>query len=312
MKVPLRTAVVCLAVAGLMAARPSAQRSSSSQGRDLQGFWSNGTVTPLQRPSNLAGKEVFSAAEADEYERGWLEQFRQNFPPEDLQAPDLDYTYMDRMKVVSSRRTSLIVDPRDGRLPPLLDAAKARAAARPKSSNDDPESQGLDERCLLSVAFGSSNASPPMVPNPFGQNFYQFVQTADYVLIFAETVHDARLIKIGGRHAPPNLQFWLGDSIGRWDNDTLVVETTNFSEKTHFRGSGPRLHVVERFTRTSATTIDYRVTADDPDTWAQPWTAEIPFTATKERMFEYACHEANHSMENVLRGARAEERRKQD
>jgi hypothetical protein len=171
---------------------------------------------------------------------------------------------------------------------------------------------GLDERCLLTVAFGSSNASPPMVPNPFGQNFYQFVQTPDHVVIFTETVHDTRIVRIGGRHLPPQVQLWLGDSIGRWDGNTLVVDTTNFTEKTHFRGSGAALHVVERFTRTGPTTMRYQVTADDPETWARPWTAEIPFTATRERMFEYACHEANHSMENVLRGARAEEKRKQD
>jgi hypothetical protein len=279
---------------------------------DLQGIWTNGTVTPLQRPADVASKQVLSEAEAAEYERTWLEQFRKNFPPEDLQAPDLDYTYMDRMKVVASRRTSLILDPPDGRLPALLPAAQARAAARPKSSHDDPELVGLDERCLLSVAFGSSNASPPMVPNPFGQNFYQVVQTLDHVMIFTETVHDARIIRIGGRHLPAHVQLWLGDSIGHWEGDTLVVDTTNFTEKTHFRGSGSRLHVVERFTRTSPSTVGYQFTADDPDTWARPWTAEIPFSATGERMFEYACHEGNHSMENVLRGARAEEKRKQD
>jgi hypothetical protein len=278
----------------------------------LQGFWTNGTVTPLQRPPVFAGKEFLSVEEAAEYERTWLEQFRKNFPPEDLQAPDLDYTYMDRMNVVASRRTSLIIDPPDGRLPALLPAAQARASARPKSSNDDPELLGLDERCLLETAFGSSNASPPMVPNPFGQNFYQIVQTPDHLMIYTELVHDARIIRIGGRHAPPAVQLWLGDSVGRWEGETLVVDTTNFVEKTHFRGSGPRLHVVERFTRTSPTSIGYNFTVDDPDTWARPWTAEIPFDATESRMFEYACHEGNYSMENVLRGARAEEKRKQD
>jgi hypothetical protein len=304
-----RAALVALALV-LESLALSAQPATTPP--DLQGFWTNGTVTPLQRPAVFAGKEFLSVEEATEYERTWLEQFRKNFPPEDLQAPDLDYTYMDRMNVVASRRTSLIIDPPDGRLPALLPAAQARASARPKSSHDDPELMGLDERCLLTVAFGSSNASPPMVPNPFGQNFYQFVQTPDHVVIFTETVHDTRIVRIGGRHLPPQVQLWLGDSIGRWDGNTLVVDTTNFTEKTHFRGSGAALHVVERFTRTGLTTMRYQVTADDPETWARPWTAEIPFTATRERMFEYACHEANHSMENVLRGARAEEKRKQD
>ena len=296
----------------LLASLTSAQPAPSRQTRDLEGFWSNGTVTPLQRPADLSGTEFFTPAEAAEYERTWLDRFRKNFPEEDLQAPDLDYTYMDRMTVVASRRTSLIVDPPNGRLPELLPAAKARADAQPKSSSDDPELMGLDERCLLATAFGSSNAAPPMVPNPFGQNIYQIVQTAGHVMIFTETVHDARIVRLGGRHLPPTVRLWLGDSIGHWEGDTLVVDTTNFTAKTHFRNSGPRLHVVERFTRTGPTTIGYRVTADDPDTWARPWTADIPFTATADRIYEYACHEANYSMANVLRGARAQETRKQD
>ena len=189
-------------------------------------------------------------------------------------------------------------------------AAKARAEARPRPSKDDPELLGLDERCLLTTAFGSSNAAPPMVPNPFGQNFYQIVQTPDHVLIYTETVHDARIIRIGGTHTPAAVRLWLGDSIGHWDGDTLVVDTTNFTEKSHFGGSGLRLHVVERFTRSSPTTIRYQFTVDDPDTWATPWSAEIPFSATAERIYEYACHEGNYSMTNVLRGARAEEKMK--
>ena len=296
---------VALTVIGTLGV--SAQRARPEP-PDLQGHWTSGTVTPLQRPPDLAGKEFFSEPEAAEFERTWLERFLKNFPPEDLLAPDLDYTYMDRMKVVASRRTSLITDPPDGRLPPQLPAAKARADARPKPSKDDPELLGLDERCLLETAFGSSNASPPMLPNPFGQNFYQIVQTRDHVMIYTEVVHDARIIRIGGTHPPPAVQLWLGDSIGRWEGDTLVVDTTNFSDKTHFRGSGPRLHVVERFTRTSPTTIRYQFSADDPETWARAWSAELPFNATHERIYEYACHEGNYSMMNVLRGARAEEK----
>jgi hypothetical protein len=307
---PIRITLVAASIA-LGSLVLSAQQRTP-QRPDLQGVWTSGTITPLQRPADLAAKESFSEQEAAEYERTWLEKFRKNFPEEDLQAPDLDYTYMDRMKVVDSRRTSLISDPVDGRLPPLLPAAKERAAARPKPSKDDPESLGLDERCLLETAFGSSNASPPMLPNPFGQNFYQIVQTRDHVMIYTEVVHDARIIRIGGSHPPPEVQLWLGDSVGRWDGDALVVDTTNFSEKIHFRSSGPKLHVVERFTRTGPRTIRYQFTVDDPETWARPWTAELPFTATESRMFEYACHEGNYSMANVLRGARAEEKRKPD
>jgi hypothetical protein len=302
-----RSTLVALALAAVGTIAVSAQQTRQEP-PDLQGYWTSGTVTPLQRSPDLAGKEFLSEPEAAEFERTWLEKFLKNFSPEDLQAPDLDYTYMDRMKVVASRRTSLITDPPDGRLPPQLPAAKARADARPKSSKDDPELMDLDERCLLETAFGSSNASPPMLPNPFGQNFYQIVQTRDHVLIYTEVVHDARIIRIGGTHPPPAVQLWLGDSVGHWEGDTLVVDTTNFSVKTHFRGSGPRLHVVERFTRTGPGTIRYQFTADDPETWARPWSAELPFNTTNERIFEYACHEGNYSMMNVLRGARAEEK----
>ena len=302
-----RSTLVALALAVIGTVGAAAQRAKQEP-PDLQGLWTNGTITPLQRPANLAAKLVFSEPEAAEYERTWLGEFRKNFPPEDLQAPDIDYTYMDRMKVVAGRRTSLITDPSDGRLPPLLPAAKARADARPKPSKDDPELLGLDERCLLATAFGTSNATPPMVPNPFGQNFYQIVQTRDHVLIYTETVHDARVIRIGGQHAPAAVQLWLGDSIGHWEGATLVVDTTNFTAKSHFRGSGTRLHVVERFTRAGPTTIRYQFTADDPETWDRAWSAEIPFNASDQRIYEYACHEGNYSMMNVLRGARAEEK----
>jgi hypothetical protein len=206
-------------------------------------------------------------------------------------------------------RTSLIIDPPDGRLPPQLESAKARAAAR-KRSYDDPEAMTLDERCLVSTAAGSSQVAAPIVPNVLAGNYYQIVQTPQYVVLFTEWVHDARIVRIGGTHPPPAVQRWLGDSIGRWEGDTLVVDTTNFTPKTHFRGSGERLHVVERFTRADANTIRYRATVDDPETWPRPWTMEVPFKATKEPVLEYACHEGNYAIENSLRGHRAEERQK--
>src|SRR5262245_61066584 len=218
---------------------------------DLQGFWSNATVTPLERPAEFSGKEFFTEAEAAEYERTALERLLEFVGPEErLLGADLNYTYMDFHRVGENRRTALIVDPADGRIPRLLPRAEKRAAAQPETSADDPELVGLDERCLVPVAFGTSNSSPPLVPNTFGQNIYQIVQTPHYVMIFSELVHDARIIRIGGTHAPAKVQHWLGDSIGRWDGDTLVVDTTNFTAKTRFRGSSERLHVVERFTRT--------------------------------------------------------------
>ena len=293
------------------ATRPvPAQIPRTPDGRaDLQGFWSNATITPLERPKEFDGQEFFTEAEAVAFERTALDRLLELLDPEDrLLAADVNYTYMDYQKVGENRRTTLIVDPASGKIPPQLPQAIERAAKQPKSSSDDPEVVGLDERCLLSVALGSSNSSPPLVPNVFGQNIYQIVQTPQYVMLFSELVHDARIVRINGKHPPASVQNWLGDSIGRWEGDTLVVDTTNFTAKTHFKGSSERLHVVERFTRTNQDTIQYRVALDDPETWATPWTAEMAFKTTVDRMFEFACHEANYAMIGILRGARVAER----
>src|SRR6266568_9496892 len=251
-------AACAIVVAALAAGiRLSAQRSPSvprtSDGHpDVQGLWNSGTLTPLQRPKEFAGREFMTAEEATDFEAHALERLRAAIAAENkddvLFASDLDYTFLDRLKVVD-RRTSLITDPPDGRMPPPLPAVKERRDGRPKESYDDPETRPLDERCLLETAAGSSNASPPMIPNLFGQNLYQIVQTPQHVLIYTEVVHDARVIRMNSQHPPAGIQFWLGDSIGRWEGDTLVVDTTNFTEKSHWRGSSARLHVVERFTR---------------------------------------------------------------
>jgi hypothetical protein len=204
----------------------------------------------------------------------------------------------------------LIIDPRDGRLPPLLPAAKDRIVARPKPAYDDPEALVLQERCLLgNRGGGNSSASPPMIPSGAVSAYYQIVQTSDRIVIFTEWMHDARIVRIGGTHLPAYMKLWLGDSIGHWEDDTLVVDTTNFRADTHNQESGERLHVVERFRRTDANTIDYRVIVEDPDTWATPWTADIRFKSTTRPLFEFACHEANYSMELSLRGARVQEQR---
>jgi hypothetical protein len=300
------TAMVLL----LGASSASAQRTPDAR-PDLTGHWTNGTATPLQRPTEFKDKAHFTEAEATEWERTGLERLLTLFPEDDRKAADLNDIYLETsgLIVLADRRTSLIVDPADGRVPPPLPQAQARAAARPKTSFDDPETIGLDERCLMGTALGTSSAAPPMVPNPFGQNFYQIVQTPQYVMIYTELVHDARIIRMNAEHLQAGIQHWLGDSVGHWEADTLVVDTTNYSPKTHFRGSGGRLHVVERFTRTGADTIRYRATLEDPDTWATPWTVEIPFSATPSRIVEYACHEGNRAVENYMRGARAEEKK---
>src|SRR5262249_58616924 len=152
---------------------------------------------------------------------------------------------------------------------------------------------------------GPSQRGAPIVPQVFGQNSYQLVQTADPALISTELAHDARVTRIGGVHPPASIQKWLGDSIGRWEGDTLVVDTTNYTPKTHFRGSSEHMHVVERFTRVDAKTIKYIATVEDPDTWARSWTVDIPFHATTMQILEYACHEGNRAIENFMRGARA-------
>lgn len=300
---------VVVALVSIGAAALSAQRTSDGR-PDLQGVWTNGTLTPLARPTELANRFSLTEAEAAEFERTGFERTMKTVPELDrVTAGDLDEVYLDTatLKVVPDRRTSLIVDPPNGMMPPQLPAARQRNAAR-KLSYDDPESRTLDERCLASFVFGGASAAPPLVPNPVIQDLYKIVQTPQYVTIMSELVHDARVVRIGGTHLPPTVRQWLGDSIGRWEGDTLIVDTTNFTDKTHYRGSSTRLHVVERFTRTDATTLRYRATIEDPDTWAAPWTVEVPFRATSDQIFEYACHEGNYAMENSLRGMRAKER----
>lgn len=286
---------------------------SGQQHPDFQGYWTNGTITPLQRPAEFKDRLVLSAEDARSYEAGALDRFVSALDPADRVAADLNDIYLETSTLrLTDRRTSLIVDPPDGRLPPLLPAAQERAkAADRQRSFDDPETLTLDERCLAGTSAGSSQLAAPIVPTILAQNYYQIVQAGDTVMIHTEVVHDTRIVRMNAAHLPPTIQRWSGDSIGRWDGETLVVDTTNFTPKTHFRGSGERMHVVERFTRVDASTIRYRATVDDPDTWARTWTIEYPFTKIDQPVLEYACHEGNYSLENALRGHRAEEKQKQ-
>src|SRR5262249_54729398 len=207
-------------------------------------------------------------------------------------------------------RSSLIVDPPDGKVPPLTAEARQRNAARAaairgRGQYDHPELRPLGERCIMS--FGS-NAGPPMLPNYFYNNNYQIVQTKDHVMILVEMVHDVRVIRIGGEHRPKELRPWMGDSIGRWEGDTLVVETTNFHPLQTLRGASENLKVTERVTRTAADTMLYKFTIDDPTTFTQPWSGEVPFNRMTDLIYEYACHEANYALSNILSGERAKER----
>jgi hypothetical protein len=257
---------------------------------------------------------VFTPAEAAEYLRTAEDRVRQRLPTESdrLTQVDLDDTFVEREAMPLDRlRTSLIVDPPNGTLPALLPSAKARVAARPKRSFDDPEALNLAERCLLgNFGAGGSMASPPLWPSPVIPAYFQIVQTGEYVLILSEWMHDARIVRMNSTHAGAAIRKWLGDSIGYWEGATLVIDTTNFRPDVRNLDSGERLHVVERLTRVDARTLRYRVTVEDPDTWGTAWTAEWPFRALAARMFPVECHEGNYAIESILRGARAEERRR--
>ena len=282
---------------------------------DLQGVWTNATITPMERPKDLAGKATLTDAEATAYEKAnneeLLKQDGQSDGPLIAAAGSsgtggYNVLFVDRgtelARVDGVKRTSLIVDPADGRVPPMTAEARERigAAMRGFNNYDSVKARPLSERCI--IGFGSTSG-PPMLPVLYNNN-YQIVQTPDYVMILVEMVHDARIIRINGTHAPPNVRQWFGDSIGHWEGDTLVVDTTNFSDMTRFRGSSENLHVVERFSRVGPNDILYRVKIDDPTTFTKAWTMEYPFVATKGPVYEYACHEGNYAMTDILGGAR--------
>jgi hypothetical protein len=297
---------VCLAVAPLVG------QTRTPEGRpDLQGVWSFATLTPLERPGQLAGKSTLTDEEAATFERETLDRTNADRRPEGTDA-DVALAYnnawYDRgTKVVGTKQTSLVTNPPDGRIPALTPEGQKKADARAEARRqhgpaDGPEDRSLAERCLL---FG---AGPPMVPGPYNNNV-QFLQSRDHVVILNEMIHDARIVPLhGGPHLPAQIRRWQGDSRGRWDGDTLVVDTTNFSDRTNFRGADENLHLVERFKRVDANTLLYEFTVDDPTAFTKPWTGTIPMTRSAEPIYEYACHEGNYAMGGILRGARAQEK----
>ena len=280
---------------------------------DLQGLWTNSTITPLERPAQFANKEFLTEEEARTLDRAASERYDRR---SNDAAADIDDAYnqfwWERGGTVGSRRTSLIVDPPDGRMPPLTPEGQKRAAevaARLRAVTAGPEDRNLAERCLTRGA--------PKLPGGYNNNF-QIVQTPTSVAIMQEMIHEARIIPLDNRaHLPSQLRFWLGDSRGHWEGDTLVVDTTNYHELSPFnsynccRASGKNLHVVERFRLSDRNTIDYRFTVDDPSTFTKPYTVAVPMTRIEGPIYEYACHEANYGMEGILRGARVQEREKE-
>jgi hypothetical protein len=279
---------------------------------DIQGIWTNVTVTPLERPANLRDKAFFTPQEAADFEKEVI--YRNNADRRDGGADaDVGRAYNDAWydrgtKVVKTLRTSLIVDPPDGHIPPMLPEAQKRQQERAGLNRgrqfDGPENRSLAERCIIWPTLG-----PPMLPS-FYNNNYQIVQGPGYVTILSEMIHDVRIIPTDGRpHLPSNIRLWAGDSRGRWEGKTLVVDTTNFTDKTAWRNSSENLHLVERFTRVDADTLLYEVTVEDSSTWTKPWKIEIPMRKTNGPIFEYACQEGNYAMGGMLAGARAEEKK---
>ena len=286
----------------------SAPRTPDGQ-PDLQGIWSFATITPLERPSELAGKQELSDQEAAALQEQ-AAQSRIDRPPAEGDPGTYNQFWFDRgTKVVATKQTSLIVDPPDGRIPALTPEAQQREAARAAVVRGRPssyEDRGLSERCIVRPWSG-----PPITPGNYNNNV-QLFQAPGYVVIFLEQNHDARIVPLDGRpHVSQKIRQFLGNSRGRWEGETLVVDTTNFTDhvgKSNFRGSGGNMHLVERFTRVDADTLRYDFTVDDPETWTKKWSASIPMVLTDQPMFEYACHEGNYALEGVLRGARFQEK----
>jgi hypothetical protein len=263
----------------------------------------------MERPAQYAGKATLTEKEAEVFEKEELGSVNAD-RRDGSSVTDVNRAYnefwRDRGKITPDRRTSLIIDPADGRVPPLTATAQKRLAdiaAREKGHEfDGPENRSLAERCI-----SVSNAGPPMMPANYNAN-YQIVQSRGYVALVSEQIHDVRIIPTDGRpHVPSDVRQLLGDARGHWDGNTLVVETTNFTDRTSFRGSSEHMHLTERFTRTGPDSMLYEFTVDDPETFTMPWTARVPMFKANGPLFEYACHEGNYGLAGSLSGARAQE-----
>jgi hypothetical protein len=279
---------------------------------DLSGIWSNATRTPLERPPMFAGKATLTDAEAKAYEAKDSEAWQQldgtsegplHATKGSVGTGAYNVLFYDMgselARVDGVKRTSLIMDPPDGKIPPMTPEARERNRTAGRSF-DGVKDRPLTERCLVGTT------GPPMVPVLYNNN-YQIVQTPDAIMIMVEMIHDVRVIRMNSTHLPQTVRRWFGDSIGHWDGDTLVVETTNFNDQTRFRGSSKDLKITERFTRADANSILYKATMEDASTWTKPWTMEMPFMATPGPIYEYACHEGNYAIVDILGGARKAE-----
>jgi hypothetical protein len=334
----MRIQLIAIGVSALIAAGAEIPRTSDGR-PDLSGVYDIATLTPLVRPSSLGDRLTLTDEEAAALAKKAAaiaaadrkaSNPNRTAPPEGgdgSQGPygnvgGYNYLWIDpgsnAFRIDGKWRTSIITEPANGQMPPRTAAAKKQAAAqsvyaRPNRGDafwitegispgpyDDPELRPTAERCLL--AFGSGGG-PPMLPVMYN-NLKQIVQTKDTVLIYNEMVHDARVVRINGEHEPEDIRRWLGDSIGRWEGDTLVVDTTNFNDNPALGGATRNLHVVERFRRLNDKSLLYQFTVEDPTIWTKPWSGEILWPATDQRIYEYACHEGNYSFAGILKGAR--------
>ncbi len=307
---------------------------------DFSGIYDIATLTPLNRPGNVGGRLSLTEEEAIALAKANAEQLAKMNQKSDpnRQAPPkggdgtpgaygnvggYNALWLDGgdrpFKIDGKYRTSIIVDPPNGRMPQMTKDAMARMMklsgdSQPNKGDawwikagvspgpyDDPELRPTAERCLLGF---SSSAGPPALPNYFYNNLKQIVQSKDTVIIVNEMIHDARVVRMNQKHEPPEMHRWLGDSVGRWEGDTLVVDTTNFNDQPAMFGASRNLHVIERFSRLDDKTLLYRFTIEDPASWTTAWTGEYIWPATDARIYEYACHEGNYSFGNILRGAR--------
>jgi hypothetical protein len=281
---------------------------------DMSGVWSNATIIPLERPKELEGKRTFTEAEYDAYASKVFQRSDRDRPNQTGVGTYNGFWWDQDQKLTHNRNTSLIIDPPDGRVPPLTPAAakiaeSERAYARLHPA-DGPEDRPLIERCL-----DFPTAGPPMLPSffngtPYGplETNYEIVQNRDFIVIYIDHNHERRIIPIDGRpHLPPTVRQWFGDPRGHWEGDTLVVDSTNFTSKTKFRGADENLHLIERFRRTAPNELMYTFTVDDPTVFTKQWTGQYPLRASQDTMYEYACHEGNYGLANVLSGARAGE-----
>ncbi len=306
------------AVLMLVPAVVSGQRAATTSRPDFDGIWNSATTTPLERPAALKDKPFFTPAEAAEWDRAFAKR-NEEPPPSAARAGSGTGTYNTVYREygtsgVKTLRTSIITEPADGRIPALTPAAAEVKRRRLEGLRkfENAEDLGLQDQCITFLTAG-----PPMLPYSYNSN-YQIVQTGDAVLVHAEMIHDARIIHTDGRpHAPSRIRSWLGDSIGRWEANTLVVDTTNFNDGGGFYGDAGgnfgwdrNLHIIERFSLLDADTLLYKFAIDNPTAFTQPWKGELTMTRSAEPIYEYACHEGNYSLSNMLQGFRASERKR--